>query len=439
MSTESASAVHALTHGFLQLYPDEAAQALEDLSTDQILRHLAAEPPSVSAEIFVRLNPEVAVAAMAQMEDGLFRGLFSGIDPSRGAALLARMGGEAMSTRLEVLSKPIARELRELMSYPPGSAGSLMDARVTSFRADETVDEAMRRIRPLRQRRITDLCIVDDGGRLTAVVPLQEAASAEPDERLGDLVRKAPVSIRSTSQREEVVELLESSKLASIPVVDFEGRLLGVLRHDGLVAAAQQDATEDLQAMVGAGREERALSKATFAVRKRLPWLQINLGTAFLAAAVVGLFEGTIAKFTALAILLPVVGGQSGNTGAQALAVTMRGLALREIRISNWARVVRKEAFAGFLNGCAVSLVTSLAVYVFMGSPYLALVIGVAMVLSMVSAGLAGAAIPMILTALKQDPAQSASIVLTTVTDVMGFLSFLGFAALLTSMFDIAL
>ena len=236
-----------------------------------------------------------------------------------------------------------------------------------------------------------------------------------------------------------MVDLLKTQKLSSLPVVDYEGKLLGIIRHDALVTAVQQNASEDMQAMVGAGREERALSKASFAIRKRLPWLQINLGTAFLAAFVVSLFEGTIAKYTALAVLLPVVAGQSGNTGAQALAVTMRGLALREIRIKSWLRVVRKELFVGFVNGCAVALTTSLAVYLVMDSPGLALVLGISMVFSMVGAGLAGAAIPVILTSLKQDPAQSASIILTTVTDVVGFLSFLGLATLLTSLFQLAL
>ena len=161
------------------------------------------------------------------------------------------------------------------------------------------------------------------------------------------------------------------------------------------------------------------------------PWLQINLATAFLAAAVVGLFESTIAKFTALAVLLPVVAGQSGNTGAQALAVTMRGLALREVRTRQWLLVATKEALAGAGNGIAVSLTTAIAVYFWSRSSGLTLVIGISMVLSMTLAGLSGAIIPMVLTALRQDPAQSSSIILTTVTDVVGFFSFLGIATLL--------
>ncbi|HEU4747040.1 MAG TPA: magnesium transporter, partial [Gemmatimonadaceae bacterium] len=181
-------------------------------------------------------------------------------------------------------------------------------------------------------------------------------------------------------------------------------------------------------------RQERALSPVSFAVRKRLPWLEINLATAFLAAAVVGLFESTIAQFTALAVLLPVVAGQSGNTGAQALAVTMRGLAMREIRIGHWPRVVRKEASVALLNGIAVSLTTAAGVFVWSRSPGLSLVIGVSMILSMVSAGIAGVLVPTVLTMFGQDPAQSSSIILTTVTDVVGFASFLGIATMLSAL-----
>jgi magnesium transporter len=183
--------------------------------------------------------------------------------------------------------------------------------------------------------------------------------------------------------------------------------------------------------MVGASRDERALSPALFAVKKRLPWLQINLLTAFMAAAVVGLFESTIARFTALAVLLPVVAGQSGNAGAQALAVTMRGLALREISLRHWLKVTVKEVQTGFVNGIAVAITCGIGVFFWSGSVGLVLVIAVSMVLAMVAAGFAGALVPIMLTRLGQDPAQSSSIILTTVTDVAGFFSFLGIATML--------
>jgi len=195
-----------------------------------------------------------------------------------------------------------------------------------------------------------------------------------------------------------------------------------------------EESSMSMQTMVGVSKNERALSSAVFATGKRMPWLQVNLATAFLAASVVGLFEDTISRFTALAILLPVVAGQSGNTGAQALAVTLRGLALKEIYPRMWARIIGKEFKVGLLNGLSVALTTGLGVYIWSKSIGLTVVIMTSMVLSMVIASVAGALIPISLTVVGQDPAQSSSIFLTTITDVAGFFSFLGIATLLMHM-----
>jgi magnesium transporter len=249
---------------------------------------------------------------------------------------------------------------------------------------------------------------------------------------IGRLARPCASALAATS-RSEVVERLADARLTSLPVVNVDNRLVGVIRPATLVSLAQEEAGADMQAMVGASRDERAFSRIPFAVRKRLPWLHINLATAFLAAAVVGLFEATIARFTALAVLLPVVAGQSGNTGAQALAVTMRGLAVREVRPRHWPRITLKESGVAFINGCAVAVTTAAGVWLWSQSPGLSLVIGLSMVISMLVAGLAGAVIPIVLTVSGHDPAQASSIILTTVTDVVGFFSFLGLASLLAA------
>ncbi len=324
----------------------------------------------------------------------------------------------------------VGREIRELLSYPPESAGSMMDPRVMVSTREETAQEALERLRRMRDRRVNSLYVVDRQGVYLGRVILQEIAIADPDQALGTLITDPPVSVLATASKSEVVEILEGHRLLALPVVDMEGRLIGLIRNETLVEAVEEEATVDIQTMVGASRDERALSPVRFAVRKRLPWLQVNLLTAFLASFVVGLFEDTIAKFTALAVLLPVVAGQSGNTGAQALAVTMRGLALREIRVRHALRVAVKESLVGAINGIAVALVTSAAVYGWSRSLGLAAVIGVSMVFSMMIAGLAGSVIPIFLTVAGQDPAQASSIILTTVTDVFGFLSFLGLATL---------
>jgi magnesium transporter len=398
---------------------------------EEILEYLRAEPTSRAAQIFAYLNSEIAAGLIENMEDNFFVRLFTEIDPALAARLLSRLGDRTTESRLSLLPPSLAKELKELMEYPPETAGYLMDPRVSTFHPNDTVEEVLKKIRAIHDRRIVNINIVDEDGTFVGMIPLQEVAVSLSDERQGDMLRIKPVTIQAMSPREEVVQLLEEQKLISLPVVDIEGKLLGIIRYDALVKAAKQDATEDVQAMFGAGREERALSNAFFAIRKRLPWLEINLATAFLAAAVVGIFEETIARITILAVFLPVVAGQSGNTGSQALAVTMRGLALREIRTRHWFRVARKEIVVGFINGCAVALTTSLIVFFWIDSSSLALVIAVAMVVSMVIAGLSGAVIPILLKAFGQDPAQSSSIILTTVTDVVGFFSFLGLATLL--------
>jgi magnesium transporter len=307
-----------------------------------------------------------------------------------------------------------------------------MQPRAPSIPAQRTVKQALTRLRRLPPRDSGILPVTDAEGRLFGLARLVDVVRADPGMRLADIASTSFVRVDALTPREDIVELFSRYRLEVLPVVDLDGRLLGVIHQSSVIKAAQEEAAADLQAMVGVSREERALSSPLFAMRKRLPWLNINLVTAFLAAAVVGLFENTIAQFTALAVLLPVVAGQSGNTGAQALAVIMRGLALREIRLRQWQRVLVKEVTAGTLNGVAIALVTSLGVLLWSRSPGLALVIGVAMVISMALAGLAGAGIPLLLTRLGQDPAQSASIILTTITDVVGFFSFLGLATLLS-------
>ncbi len=254
-------------------------------------------------------------------------------------------------------------------------------------------------------------------------MPLGEIATASPETKLKDLVRGSPVMVNVTASREEIVEFLNEQRLATLPVVDSDSRLVGVIRYRQLVAAAEAEATMSLQTMVGVGKEERALSRIPFSVRQRLPWLEINLATAFLAAAVVGLFEDTIAKYTALAVLLPVVAGQSGNGGMQALGVTVRGLALREIRISAWPRLLVKEAGVGVLNGVAISITTMVGVFFWSHSVGLTATIGIV--------------VPIVLKAVGQDPATSSSIVLTTFTDCGGFLSFLGLATILSNIFPL--
>lgn len=431
MPIASADPAQLLAEGLFALHPDDAADELERLSSAEAVDVLTQFGPLKCAEAFRRIAPATAISLLEHLKPDQAKEFINVLDPPQAGALLAGLSRPQAELILESVSGTDARQLRQLMEYPAESAGRLMDPRLALFGPDTLANDALGRLRSMpRSRKLMNIWIVDPQGHLTGSVSLQDAALAEVGATLADLEILAPVSISALAKREEVVETMERQRMASIPVVDFDQKPIGIIRLNELVSAIGKEHSADLVSITGASRDERALSPVGFAVSKRLPWLQINLATAFLAASVVGLFENTISQFTALAVLLPVVAGQSGNTGAQALAVVLRGLALREITLRHWPKVVVKEFFTGLLNGLAVAVVTCLGVYVWSGSLGLVAVIGVAMVFSMAIAGVAGAIIPVILAALGQDPAQSSSIVLTTVTDVFGFFSFLGLATL---------
>jgi len=431
MNTEVNPSYEPLTRLALSLLTSDTLQTLERAPPHEIAELLSSNQPKTSVEVLRRLTPDIAIDVLGSMSDDHAKKVINGLEPNRTANLLARADDSLKERVLGLSGDGLRREIIALMSFPADSAGGLMNPKVTAFRPESSVSEAVARLRALRRKRIQDIFLVDDEGKLVGAVPLGEIVCAPKTERLDAIATIPTPSVQAMSSREDVFSALERQRGASLPVVDIEDRLLGVLRQEELVDAVEREAVTKALTMVGANRNERALSPVAFAVRKRLPWLQINLLTAFLAASVVGVFENTIATYTALAVLLPVVAGQSGNTGAQALAVTMRGLTLREVRTRHWFRVAMKEVSAGAANGVAVALTTSLAVWIWSQSTGLALIIGISMVLSMTAAGLAGAIIPMLLTAARQDPAQSSSIILTTVTDVVGFFSFLSIAALL--------
>lgn len=419
---------------FLTLHPAEAAREMDHAAPEEVARVLASEAPGDAARVLFYMQPDRAAKSLAAAGPAGAGRLIPALDPARAAGLVARLDEETREELLRAVSERSAEEIRAILQFPVGTAGNLMDARVTLFRRDTSVREALDQVRQLGDRRIADLVVTDEHGRFEGVVRLQDLVGASPERQLAELQRPWAAHVHPMTPREEVVELLNEHRLSSLPVVDLQNHVVGIIRHLGLVEAAQEDALSDLQQMVGGSEEERALSRPWVGVRSRLPWLNINLLTAFLAASVVGLFEGTIARFTAVAVLLPVVAGQSGNTGAQALAVTMRGLALREFRVSQAMRVLVKELVIGFVNGLAIAAVTSVGVYVWSRNIGLALVMFLAMVVSMIAASAAGAMIPVGLVKLKRDPATASSIILTTITDIVGFFTFLGLATWFSAM-----
>lgn len=297
-----------------------------------------------------------------------------------------------------------------------------------------TVAEVRAHLRESDLKRVRAIYVADDDGKLVGRLDMQDLALAKESEWVEALMQPPLGAVTLTAPRSEIVALLEETRLDSLPVVDLDQRLMGVVRYTTLFRAIEAEANVDIQTMMGVSADERALSPTGFVVRRRLPWLHVNLMTAFLAASVVGLFEGTIAQFTALAVLMPVVAGMAGNAGSQALAVTIRGLALREIGIGDWRRLLFKEQRSALINGLVLAVSCGTGVLLWSQSPGLALVIGIAMILGLMAAATAGALVPVLLTRFGQDPATASAILLTTVTDVFGFFAFLGTATLLSNL-----
>jgi magnesium transporter len=423
-------ALRSLSGEYVREHPDEVAQFLDTRSADEIAALLAHTPARAAALLLERLNPRVTADALLLLPREVASALLAQMSPTRAAPVLVSMPPHERHERLASLDVRSAKAIREVLSYPSDSAGALMDPRITAFGPETTVDQALQKMRTFKEKELGAIYVTDAGGRLVGTVPLGEIATALPDVKLKDIAHGAAPAVYVNASRHEVVDYLNEHRVATLPVVDHAHRLVGVIRYRALVSAAEAEASMTLQTMVGVSKEERALSKVSFAIHQRLPWLEINLATVFLAAFVVGLFENTIARYTALAVLLPVISGQTGNSGMQALAVTMRGLALREVAPTQWMRVIVKELGVGLLNGFAIALTTMLGVTIWSHSLGLTIVIGLAMLFSLTVAGVAGAMVPIVLKALGQDPAQSSSIVLTTVTDVFAFSTFLGLATI---------
>lgn len=434
--------VELLMRTFVEAQPQDAARAFEALRGEDATRLFIALPDKTCAALLERLSPGAAEPLFEKLGPARVAGLLAAMSPRAASAVVQHLSDDARDRLLASLDEATARSLRELARYGADTAGALMQPRVASLTPDMTAQQAIARIRRTPREAMHYLYVADRAGRLIGVVTMRDLLLASPRDTIESMLIREPVVVADTAPIDEVENILRQRKFLSLPVVDFEGRLIGVVRRADVLESGEEEAFEDFQKLVGAGADERALSPVSAVVRSRLPWLYVNLLTAFMAAAVVGLFEDVIAQMAALAVLLPVVAGQGGNTGSQSLAVVMRGLALREIVPGVKGRVIRKEVLGGLFNGIGVAVVTALCVFgwrlgagdTMSPATGLAMVIGLSMVLNMVAAALSGALIPLALKAMGRDPAQSAAIFLTTVTDIIGFASFLGFAVLFKGM-----
>jgi magnesium transporter len=409
-----------------------ATHSLEMMDENDAVEVIKALPVTLIVRVIKHVQVSYAASLLTNIDVELSSTILSSLEPQFATTIFMHLPEETRKHLLEHIPEKLKSQFREVLTYPEDSIGRLMSTDFLSFNKDIQVGKVIEKIRALTKKRYPSsyAYVIDEEEHLVGVINMRDLMLASPKESLESVMRKDVFSLHCFVDREEAANELSKRRYFAAPVVDSQNHILGIIKAEQLIQGIQEEVTEDLQRMFGAGGDERTSSPISFSLKQRLPWLHVNLATAFLAAAVVAMFEGVIAKITILAVFLPVVAGQGGNAGAQSLAVVMRGIVMREIPRDKVRKLILKESGIGAINGLVIGIVTAGVAWAWHGNPYLGLVIGLGMLVNLIIAGLSGSSIPILMKAIGLDPAQCSSIILTTMTDVMGFFAFLGFAVL---------
>ncbi len=404
--------------------PADIAEMLMDLSDAQAadlihrlyLRGAAAEPlaemdPDDSADLVQLLDRREASAILSRM------------DPDDAVDVLLELPEEIQQELLSRLSRRDAKILTDLLAYPADTAGGIMSPEVVPLPLSMTVQQGIEflRRRQEEQETVYYAYAVDGEGRLQGVLSLRDMALSPPGKTLSDLMIRDAVSVPVEADVEDVARLFDKYDYFALPVVDAQRRLLGVITVDDVIDVMRDEATEDMYGLASVPSEEGVDTTWSTSLRLRLPWLYVRLATALAGAVVVGIFEDTIAKVAALAVMMGVIAGQGGSAGMQTVTIITRGIALGELdRQLGW-RLLWKEALLGGINGVLIGFTVGLITYLWKGEILLGVAVSLAMWLNLIIAGISGVVIPLTVRGLGKDPALASGIFLTTVTDVLGF------------------
>jgi len=409
----------------------DQAELFSDLPTEQQQEILPLLAPESSADILEELEDEDVVEIANRMETDRLVEIVDEMEPDEAADLL----GDILPEQAEEVLSQIddADEVRSLLEHPDETAGGVMTALEVHILQDMTVDEAIWHLRHLSpdSEDIYYLFVQDKKDRLAGVVSLRQLVIAKPGTLIRDIMDKEPVFVHVHADQEEAARLMQRYDLLALPVVDTNHILVGMITYDDLLDVLEDEATEDIYRLGGIPKEQPADVRLSSAMKTRLPWLVLNLVTALVSALILSLFENTIAQVAALAAFFPIVAGVSGSAGTQTLTVTVRGLALGDISPKEGMKTLARELFLGLINGLSIGLIVAVIALVWKGTPLLGLVVGVATLLDMICAGLAGVIVPLLMQRLKLDPALASPILVTTTTDTLGYFFYLGLATLM--------
>lgn len=417
---------------FSVLRPPDQADVMAQLGRDHQVKLLSLLTPKNIGLIVEELEPDDVVEISRDMELRDLSLVLDEISPETAADVLRELPNE---TRLKALSSMRdAEDVIPLIKYEDDDAGGLMTPEFVALFEDMTVSEAMDFVRysnsEIDVNEVSYILVVNKFNVLIGGLNVSRLVTAEPSERISEVMFPNVISVATDTDQEECALIMERYNLLALPVTDSEGKLEGLVKIEDMIDVLQEEATEDMYRMVGVSDEEKVMGPFWKSVKNRLPWLCVNLGTAGLAAIVITLFQSTLSQVVALAIFLPVIAGQGGIVGTQTLTLVVRSIALGEIDSSNAKHLLIKELGLGCIHGVILGLVAGVVAFLWYGNEYLALVVSLAMLGNLVIAGISGVILPLCLKGLKIDPALASAVLVTTVTDVVGFLIYLGLATL---------
>lgn len=417
------------------LHPAEIAHLLGSLphGPRELLWKLVA--PDLQGEILVEANDEVRAGLIEEMETAELVAATEGLDTDDLADLLQDLPGAVIHEVLRSMDLQNRERLEAVLSYPDDTAGGLMNVDTITVRANVTLDVVLRYLRMLgvsgQMPEITDsLMVVDREGHYLGVLPLTTLLGNDPERLVEEVMDRTLEGIPATLEDSDVAKLFEDRNLVSAPVVDERGMLLGRITIDDVVDVIREDADHSLMSMAGLDEEDDIFAPVVVSARRRAVWLGVNLATAFLASWVIGLFEATLQQVVALAVLMPIVASMGGIAGTQTLTIVIRGLALGQVGRSNARILMYKELAVSLLNSLLWAAVVAVIAGAWFQSGGIALIIAAALSVNLVFAAVSGLGVPLVLERLGIDPALAGGVLLTTITDVVGFLAFLGLGTL---------
>ena len=415
------------------LHPADISDLLEQISSQERKALLTLYPEGVDGDVLSELDEAVREEVIEAMPRAALAEAVRELDTDDVVDILEDLEDHDQAFILDSLEKDDRAAVESSLAWPEYSAGRLMQSETVSVPQDWTVGQTIDHLRSADwlPDQFYHVILVDERHRPTGYATLGRVLASKRDTALSDIIEDSFMTVEATEEEAEVARMFNKYHLISTPVVDGAGRLVGVITIDDAMVVLDDEHEEDMLRMAGVGDESSLSDGVWETVRQRFPWLAVNLVTANIAAAVIGLFEGTIAVLVALAALMPIVASMGGNAGTQSLTVAVRALATKDLTESNAARVVRRELVVGLINGVGFALVMGAVAWTLYGRDiWLGLVIGAALIINLSLAALAGVLVPLALNRLKLDPALASGTFVTTLTDVVGFFVFLGLATL---------